>query len=124
MIKKVHIALREPPTKAACRACPSDATRARRAARRNRPRRRASRAIPGIGGRFSELILGIASANVLLAMLFADLVGFGIGVPILALAAPGQARQGVIRPPVYNHVEARCRVTARALLLRAQTRRS
>jgi TRAP-type uncharacterized transport system fused permease subunit len=68
-------------------------------------------ALTGIGGRFSELILGIAGANVLLAMLFAGLVALvlGMGMPTTAayaiaaaVLAPGLAKIGV--PTLVAHM--------------------
>jgi TRAP transporter 4TM/12TM fusion protein len=68
-------------------------------------------ALTGIGGRFSELILGIAGANVLLAMLFAGLVALvlGMGMPTTAayaiaaaVLAPGLAKIGV--PALVAHM--------------------
>jgi TRAP transporter 4TM/12TM fusion protein len=50
-------------------------------------------ALTGIGGRFSELILGIAGANQLLAMVFVALVALilGMGMPTTAAYAIGAA---------------------------------
>lgn len=68
-------------------------------------------ALTGIGGRFSELILGIAGANVLLAMFFAALVALilGMGMPTTAayaiaaaVLAPGLAKIGV--PTLVAHM--------------------
>jgi TRAP transporter 4TM/12TM fusion protein len=68
-------------------------------------------ALTGIGGRFSELILGIAGANVLLAMLFAGIVALilGMGMPTTAayaiaaaVVAPGLAKIGV--PVLVAHM--------------------
>lgn len=61
-------------------------------------------ALTGIGGRFSELILGIAGANELLAMVFAAMVALilGMGMPTTAayaiaaaVIAPGLTKIGV-----------------------------
>ncbi len=68
-------------------------------------------ALTGIGGRFSELILGVAGANVLLAMVFAALVALilGMGMPTTAayaiaaaVLAPGLAKIGV--PTLVAHM--------------------
>lgn len=68
-------------------------------------------ALTGIGGRFSELILGIAGANVLLAMLFSGGVALilGMGMPTTAayaiaaaVLAPGLAKIGV--PTLVAHM--------------------
>jgi len=68
-------------------------------------------ALTGIGGRFSELILGIAGANQLLAMTFAGLVALvlGMGMPTTAayaiaaaVLAPGLAKIGV--PTLVAHM--------------------
>ena len=68
-------------------------------------------ALTGIGGRFSELILGIAGANVLLAMIFAGGVALilGMGMPTTAayaiaaaVLAPGLAKIGV--PTLVAHM--------------------
>jgi TRAP transporter 4TM/12TM fusion protein len=68
-------------------------------------------ALTGIGGRFSELILGIAGANVLLAMVFAGIVALilGMGMPTTAayaiaaaVLAPGLAKIGV--PTLVAHM--------------------
>lgn len=68
-------------------------------------------ALTGIGGRFSELVLGIAGANVLLAMVFAALVALilGMGMPTTAayaiaaaVLAPGLAKIGV--PVLVAHM--------------------
>jgi TRAP transporter 4TM/12TM fusion protein len=68
-------------------------------------------ALTGIGGRFSELILGIAGANVLLAMFFAGGVALilGMGMPTTAayaiaaaVLAPGLAKIGV--PTLVAHM--------------------
>jgi len=68
-------------------------------------------ALTGIGGRFSELILGIAGANVLLAMIFAGIVALilGMGMPTTAayaiaaaVLAPGLAKIGV--PTLVAHM--------------------
>ena len=68
-------------------------------------------ALTGIGGRFSELILGIAGANQLLAMVFAALVALilGMGMPTTAayaiaaaVLAPGLAKIGV--PVLVAHM--------------------
>jgi TRAP transporter 4TM/12TM fusion protein len=61
-------------------------------------------ALTGIGGRFSELVLGIAGANQLLAMVFVAMVALvlGMGMPTTAayaiaaaVLAPGLAKIGV-----------------------------
>ncbi|TAK42980.1 MAG: TRAP transporter permease [Betaproteobacteria bacterium] len=61
-------------------------------------------ALTGIGGRFSELVLGIAGANQLLAMLFVAMVALvlGMGMPTTAayaiaaaVLAPGLSKIGV-----------------------------
>ena len=68
-------------------------------------------ALTGIGGRFSELILGIAGANALLAMLFAGGVALilGMGMPTTAayaiaaaVLAPGLTKIGV--PTLVAHM--------------------
>jgi TRAP transporter 4TM/12TM fusion protein len=68
-------------------------------------------ALTGIGGRFSELILGVAGANQLLAMLFAAGVALvlGMGMPTTAayaiaaaVLAPGLAKIGV--PTLVAHM--------------------
>jgi TRAP transporter 4TM/12TM fusion protein len=68
-------------------------------------------ALTGIGGRFSELILGIAGANQLLAMVFVALVALilGMGMPTTAayaigaaVLAPGLAKLGV--PVLVAHM--------------------
>jgi len=68
-------------------------------------------ALTGIGGRFSELILGIAGANTLLAMFFAGGVALilGMGMPTTAayaiaaaVLAPGLAKIGV--PTLVAHM--------------------
>ena len=68
-------------------------------------------ALTGIGGRFSELILGIAGANQLLAMLFVALVALvlGMGMPTTAayaiaaaVLAPGLTKIGV--PVLVAHM--------------------
>ncbi len=61
-------------------------------------------ALTGLGGRFSELVLGIAGANQLLAMLFVAMIALvlGMGMPTTAayaiaaaVLAPGLAKIGV-----------------------------
>ncbi len=68
-------------------------------------------ALTGIGGRFSELILGIAGASQLMAMLFAAMVALvlGMGMPTTAayaiaaaVIAPGLAKIGV--PVLVAHM--------------------
>jgi TRAP transporter 4TM/12TM fusion protein len=68
-------------------------------------------ALTGIGGRFSELILGIAGANQLLAMVFVALVALvlGMGMPTTAayaiaaaVLAPGLTKIGV--PALVAHM--------------------
>ncbi|MBY0269129.1 MAG: TRAP transporter permease [Burkholderiales bacterium] len=68
-------------------------------------------ALTGIGGRFSELILGIAGASQIVAMLFAALVALvlGMGMPTTAayaiaaaVIAPGLAKIGV--PVLVAHM--------------------
>jgi len=68
-------------------------------------------ALTGIGGRFSELILGIAGANQLLAMVFVALVALvlGMGMPTTAayaigaaVLAPGLTKIGV--PTLVAHM--------------------
>jgi len=68
-------------------------------------------ALTGIGGRFSELILGIAGASQLVAMLFAAMVALvlGMGMPTTAayaiaaaVIAPGLAKIGV--PVLVAHM--------------------
>jgi TRAP transporter 4TM/12TM fusion protein len=68
-------------------------------------------ALTGIGGRFSELILGIAGASQLLAMLFSALVALilGMGMPTTAayaiaaaVVAPGLTKIGV--PTLVAHM--------------------
>ncbi len=68
-------------------------------------------ALTGIGGRFSELILGVAGANQLLAMLFVALVALvlGMGMPTTAayaiaaaVLAPGLIKIGV--PVLVAHM--------------------
>ena len=68
-------------------------------------------ALTGVGGRFSELILGVAGANQLLAMVFAALVALilGMGMPTTAayaiaaaVIAPGLAKIGV--QPLVAHM--------------------
>ena len=68
-------------------------------------------ALTGIGGRFSELILGIAAENQLLAMVFAGMVALilGMGMPTTAayaiaaaVIAPGLAKMGV--PVLVAHM--------------------
>lgn len=68
-------------------------------------------ALTGIGGRFSELLLGIAGAHALIAMLFAALVALvlGMGMPTTAayaiaaaVIAPGLAKIGV--PTLVAHM--------------------
>jgi len=68
-------------------------------------------ALTGIGGRFSELILGIAGASQILAMLFAALIALvlGMGMPTTAayaiaaaVIAPGLAKIGV--PVLVAHM--------------------
>jgi TRAP transporter 4TM/12TM fusion protein len=68
-------------------------------------------ALTGIGGRFSELILGIAGASQLAAMLFAAMVALilGMGMPTTAayaiaaaVIAPGLAKVGV--PVLVAHM--------------------
>jgi TRAP-type uncharacterized transport system fused permease subunit len=67
--------------------------------------------LTGIGGRFSELILGIAGANQLLAMVFVALVALilGMGMPTTAayaigaaVLAPGLTKIGV--PTLVAHM--------------------
>jgi TRAP transporter 4TM/12TM fusion protein len=68
-------------------------------------------ALTGIGGRFSEMILGIAGASQLLAMIFAAMVALvlGMGMPTTAayaiaaaVIAPGLAKMGV--PVLVAHM--------------------
>lgn len=68
-------------------------------------------ALTGIGGRFSELILGIAGANQFMAMLFAAIVALilGMGMPTTAayaiaaaVLAPGLTKIGV--PTLVAHM--------------------
>ncbi len=68
-------------------------------------------ALTGIGGRFSELILGVAGASQLAAMLFAALVALilGMGMPTTAayaiaaaVIAPGLTKIGI--PPLVAHM--------------------
>lgn len=68
-------------------------------------------ALTGIGGRFSELILGIAGASQLLAMLFAAIVALvlGMGMPTTAayaiaaaVIAPGLSKIGI--PVLVAHM--------------------
>jgi TRAP transporter 4TM/12TM fusion protein len=68
-------------------------------------------ALTGIGGRFSELILGVAGANQLLAMVFVALVALvlGMGMPTTAayaiaaaVLAPGLTKIGV--PALVAHM--------------------
>jgi TRAP transporter 4TM/12TM fusion protein len=68
-------------------------------------------ALTGVGGRFSELILGIAGANQFLAMVFAAMVALvlGMGMPTTAayaiaaaVIAPGLAKIGV--PVLVAHM--------------------
>jgi TRAP transporter 4TM/12TM fusion protein len=68
-------------------------------------------ALTGIGGRFSELILGVAGANELLAMVFVAMVALvlGMGMPTTAayaigaaVLAPGLAKLGV--PVLVAHM--------------------
>ena len=68
-------------------------------------------ALTGIGGRFSELILGVAGANQLLAMLFVAMVALvlGMGMPTTAayaiaaaVLAPGLTKIGV--PTLVAHM--------------------
>ena len=68
-------------------------------------------ALTGIGGRFSELILGVAGANQLLAMIFVALVALvlGMGMPTTAayaiaaaVLAPGLTKIGV--PALVAHM--------------------
>ena len=68
-------------------------------------------ALTGIGGRFSEMILGIAGASQLLAMVFAGMVALilGMGMPTTAayaiaaaVVAPGLTKMGV--PPLVAHM--------------------
>ncbi len=68
-------------------------------------------ALTGVGGRFSELILGVAGASQLMAMIFAGLIALilGMGMPTTAayaiaaaVIAPGLARMGV--QPLVAHM--------------------
>jgi TRAP transporter 4TM/12TM fusion protein len=68
-------------------------------------------ALTGIGGRFSELMLGMAGASTIIAMLFAALVALilGMGMPTTAayaiaaaVVAPGLTKIGV--PPLVAHM--------------------
>lgn len=68
-------------------------------------------ALTGIGGRFSEMILGIAGASQFLAMIFAALVALilGMGMPTTAayaiaaaVIAPGLTKIGI--PPLVAHM--------------------
>jgi TRAP transporter 4TM/12TM fusion protein len=68
-------------------------------------------ALTGVGGRFSELILGVAGASQLLAMIFAAMVALvlGMGMPTTAayaiaaaVIAPGLSRMGV--QPLVAHM--------------------
>lgn len=68
-------------------------------------------ALTGIGGRFSELILGLAGASQLLAMIFAALIALvlGMGMPTTAayavaaaVIAPGLTKMGV--PVLVAHM--------------------
>lgn len=68
-------------------------------------------ALTGVGGRFSELILGVAGASQLMAMIFAGLIALilGMGMPTTAayaiaaaVIAPGLSRMGV--PPLVAHM--------------------
>ncbi len=68
-------------------------------------------ALTGIGGRFSQLILGLAGQSELLAMIFAALISLilGMGMPTTAayaigaaVVAPGLTRMGV--PPLVAHL--------------------
>lgn len=68
-------------------------------------------ALTGIGGRFSQLVLGIAEGSQLLAMVFAMLIAMvlGMGMPTTAayaiaasVVAPGLMRMGI--PPLVAHM--------------------